>query len=315
MKLLVGENSTTPSGGVACMGHLTSTAFNDLRFTTSDGSTLCDYWIESFSGTTPNQVATVWIEVPSIAASPTNTTIYMYYGGTNSAVSNGANTFLFFDDFERGVNGDGVGGSWIVDNVAHWLIDTSQHYGIGTRSLKQTVGALYSGFVYSNTTGTSVSFRLMSGLDGCQLVYGDGTKRMFVGIDSHYNISGYYDDTGWHWVSTAPQNEWILVEIKNINWTTHTFDLWINGVLGQSACAMATSTDSTGIVVIAPMAVMNTAIYYDNFLIAKSTANEPTWSSFGSESTKGRSFGVIIGRNTSKSFSEIVMCRNELWIS
>ena len=54
------------------MGHLTSTAFNDLRFTSSDGSSLCDYWIESFSGTTPNQVATVWIEVPSIAASPTN---------------------------------------------------------------------------------------------------------------------------------------------------------------------------------------------------------------------------------------------------
>jgi hypothetical protein len=85
-------------GYVDCAGEVASD-FSDLRFTTSDGLTLCDYWIESLSGTTPNQLAIVWVEVPSIAAHPTDTTIYMYYNGIHEAVSNGSNTFRFFDDF------------------------------------------------------------------------------------------------------------------------------------------------------------------------------------------------------------------------
>ena len=98
MKLLVGESSGATGENVDCGGKCLST-FNDLRFTTSDGTTLLDYWIESISGTTPNQLATVWIEFDSIGTGAT--TFYMYYGNSGaSAVSNGANTFLFFDDFD-----------------------------------------------------------------------------------------------------------------------------------------------------------------------------------------------------------------------
>jgi len=85
-------------GYVDCEGEIASD-FSDLRFTTADGTTLCDYWIESLSGTTPNQLASVWVEVPSVAAHPMDTSIYMYYSGTHEAVSNGSNTFRFFDDF------------------------------------------------------------------------------------------------------------------------------------------------------------------------------------------------------------------------
>ena len=98
MKLLVGESSGATGEDVDCGGLCLST-FNDLRFTTSDGATLLDYWIESVTGTTPNQLATVWIEFDSIGT--TATTFYMYYGKADaSSVSNGANTFLFFDDFD-----------------------------------------------------------------------------------------------------------------------------------------------------------------------------------------------------------------------
>ncbi len=71
--------------------------FSDLRFTTDDETTEIDYWIEQYS---PSTSAIVWVEVPAVAATPTDTTIYMYYGNTTATTtSNGSNTFVFFDDF------------------------------------------------------------------------------------------------------------------------------------------------------------------------------------------------------------------------
>src|SRR3972149_2260668 len=91
MKLLVGESSGAVGEDVDCNSHVLST-FYDLRFTASDGQTLLDYWIESITGATPNQLATVWIEFDSIGTG--DTTFYMYYGKADaSAVSSEANTF------------------------------------------------------------------------------------------------------------------------------------------------------------------------------------------------------------------------------
>lgn len=92
MKLLVGESSGATGEDVDCGGHCLSN-FNDLRFTKSDGVTLLDYWIESITGTTPNQLATVWIEFDSIGTDATE--FYMYYGNSGAAAaSSGANTFI-----------------------------------------------------------------------------------------------------------------------------------------------------------------------------------------------------------------------------
>jgi YD repeat-containing protein len=96
MKLLVGETSGATGENVDCGGHIRAD-FNDLRFTNSNGE-LLDYWIESITGTTPNQLATVWIKFDSIGTGAT--TFYMYYGKSDAtAYSNGDNTFIFFDDF------------------------------------------------------------------------------------------------------------------------------------------------------------------------------------------------------------------------
>ena len=64
MKLLLGESGGASGEYVDCGGKCLS-SFNDIRFTKSDGTTLLDYWIESLSGATPNQLATVWIEFDS----------------------------------------------------------------------------------------------------------------------------------------------------------------------------------------------------------------------------------------------------------
>jgi hypothetical protein len=100
MKLLVGESAGATGEDVDCDAKVLS-SFDDLRFTTSDGTTLLDYWIESITGSTPNQLATVWIEFNSIGTGATS--FYMYFGKSDaSAYSNGVNTFPFFDDFSAG---------------------------------------------------------------------------------------------------------------------------------------------------------------------------------------------------------------------
>ena len=110
MKLLLGESSGAVGEDVDC-GALCQTDFDDIRFTTSNGTTLLDYWIESISGTTPNQLATIWIEFDSIGTGAT--TFYMYYGNAGAAAySNGPDTFPFFEHF------DGDASKWAGDTAA-----------------------------------------------------------------------------------------------------------------------------------------------------------------------------------------------------
>lgn len=70
--------------------------FDDLRFTSSDGTTQLNYWLES---KTNSSTATVWVKVPALASG--NTSIYMYYGNASAvSASSGDNTFEFFDGFD-----------------------------------------------------------------------------------------------------------------------------------------------------------------------------------------------------------------------
>ncbi len=70
--------------------------FDDIRFTSSDGTTFINYWLET---KTDSASATFWVQVPSIAGSSA-ATIYMYYGNSSAAtISSATSTFLFADDF------------------------------------------------------------------------------------------------------------------------------------------------------------------------------------------------------------------------
>jgi len=70
---------------------------NDMRFTSADGTTLLNHWIESGRNTSDT---VVWVKIPSLVASG-DTKIYMYYGNPSAAnTSNAANTFYLYEDFE-----------------------------------------------------------------------------------------------------------------------------------------------------------------------------------------------------------------------
>jgi hypothetical protein len=111
LKLLVGESSGAVGEDVDCESHCQDFP-NDIRFTAADGSTKHDYWIESVTGTTPNQLATIQIEVASIPASGA-VDFYMYYGKSgDSGESNGANTFELFKGFGANTELAWLGGQY-----------------------------------------------------------------------------------------------------------------------------------------------------------------------------------------------------------
>ena len=64
----------------------------DIRFADSDGTTLLDYEIESW---TDDATSTVWVEVPQINATSSEDYIYMYYG--NAAASDAASSSAVWD--------------------------------------------------------------------------------------------------------------------------------------------------------------------------------------------------------------------------
>lgn len=177
MKLLVGESSGAVGEDVDCEGKCLST-FNDLRFTASDGTTLLDYWIESISGTTPNQLATVWIEFNSIGTS--DTTFYMYYGNAGaSAYSSGEDTFLFFDDF-YGVSID----------TDKWTGDTSAAT-VAYSICSITGGASSPKAIYSPLFSGDIALRAKAKLRDI-----DYTQLLLCEIPTAYEYIDVYSNTG-----------------------------------------------------------------------------------------------------------------------
>ena len=70
--------------------------FGDLRFTSDDGLTELEYWLEDWN---TGVDAEIWVKVPTITGSA-ESTIYMYFDNDSvSSTSDPENTMLFFEDF------------------------------------------------------------------------------------------------------------------------------------------------------------------------------------------------------------------------
>ncbi|UCG03359.1 MAG: DUF2341 domain-containing protein, partial [Candidatus Heimdallarchaeota archaeon] len=97
VRFTVHYGSGTDSEGNVFLDGQCQTDFDDLRFTSSDGKTELDYWIEEIH---LGENATIWVEIKADLNSSTQI-IYLYYGNSEvSTTSDGTETFLFFDDFD-----------------------------------------------------------------------------------------------------------------------------------------------------------------------------------------------------------------------
>lgn len=137
--------------------------FDDIRFTSSDGASQLYCYKDSYTASTSAIYA---IKVPTIPVA--GTTLYMYFGNAIATdPSDGANTFLFFDDFSGDLS------QWDVDNPARCIIEsgtlkfwgiygdgskgcrTKGTYGIHTfarAKMRQITGGVwYKGFSFSES--------------------------------------------------------------------------------------------------------------------------------------------------------------------
>jgi len=87
--------------------------FGDIRFAKSDGATLLDYWMET---KIDGSYAVFWVEISDdLDASPV--AIYIYYGKSDATrISNGTNTFVYFDDFNGSLSQwTVISGTWSTE--------------------------------------------------------------------------------------------------------------------------------------------------------------------------------------------------------
>ena len=173
--------------------------FSDLRFTDSDEQTLISYWVESYVA---SDSAVVWVKVPSIPVSSTET-IYMYYGNPSApSESNPDDTFDLFVDFTR----DGVithgGSSQDVDSAQWEIIDDStlRMWGNNWKATMRTLNVVGDGsqsicfdFKSSGIQGEicGVGLDIDSGLTVGRFYQIYGTQSW--GNNDHYGYTGAGD--------------------------------------------------------------------------------------------------------------------------
>jgi hypothetical protein len=267
MQLLVGESSGATGEAVDCDGKCKSD-FSDIRFTTSDGTTDVKYWIESISGTTPNQLATIWIKFPSIGTG--DTTFYMYYGKADAtAVSNGTNTFPFFDDFST---------SW--NNPTKWTGNTAD-FSVSDGILTGTAGKYIYGNVYLEGDVVLQARTLIHHADGegVSLVGSTGALDV-VHQDSKTNDSAWVttnDYSSYTYFSTLSISEgnYHIYELIRIESGTDSVFGKVDGTSTEST----TSNITTG-----SLRVRIRAASHTDWIFAKTyLSTEPAWGAWGSE--------------------------------
>jgi len=305
LKLTVYKGTGTDSAGIVYLNNHCQDDFDDIRFTKSDGSTELDHWRESYvSGTS----AIFWIEFDSIPASPDSAVFYIYYSKADATSgSNGKNTFLAFDDFDR-ANSDSLGPDWTEYGDALWAI-------LNNLLNRPDVTAGRNDFSYHTTLGVVSDIAIRAKIQ----------VTSFSGTDERLGIivRGNTDATAGHrgycllWREEITQlqllnsqvawgnsviksdhalNDWFWFELvafgdiqRGKAWKVGTsepssFDIsqsWTTQASGYIGCF----TSDYGVA----------AGNFDDFFARKYTEPEPTWGTWGTEECFPHSTGFTIG--------------------
>lgn len=284
---------------------LCDTDFDDIRFTKADGDTELDYWLEEYTGSGD---ATFWVEFHSILPTATNY-FYMYYGKIgDTTTSNGVNTFIKFDDFERGSNGDAPGGIWTVD-LNSCEISTEQKFG-GTRSMKLegVAGNCHVSSTATIAASDNIAIRMRYYKETANIVYfmhGNGTTRVTVRFNESEDIAVFdgaaYIDTTLDCLADS----WGLLEINNFDWTAQEVGLTVDGnsVTGKDVSySNAAWNDALRFL---GGGVGNDA-WIDDFIVRNWTATDPTlaWGTMEAQISVGEGAVTPVGVLTT--FSKIL---------
>jgi hypothetical protein len=259
----------------------------DVRVTKSDGTTLLDYWRESYDANSQ----TIWIEVDSIPVG--DFTGYVHVGDADATdVSSGANTFALFDDFA---------GTSIDSNKWTTLI----HYGANITEDSGVVNLIpgsqdsYRCYLVSKDQYTApyrirarVKKYTTGSTDGIYIVYHwDGA----AGGPYYLPANGYY----WYWNGWDSPHVFKLARLFSygesslstsnataVDDNLHTVDIKVLASGLQKAIFDATeknsATDTTRTSGYIGLYSGHNGETSDWYFLAAYTANEPTWGAWGS---------------------------------
>ena len=192
VKITAHYGSGTDSGGDVYLNSHCRTDFGDVRFTKSDGTTLLDFWMESY---TASNNAVFWVEVAD-DLSTNSATIYIYYGKSDATTtSNGAATFQSFRNL-------------VADEYASWSAVSLTTYGNSNDPGDRFLSSTQVDTVY---VSPCIYFRYYGGkkwsLDSSKIhfeAYSDGGNNGECGQDIRMRTSAA--PTGWQTSNTYTAN-------------------------------------------------------------------------------------------------------------
>lgn len=276
VKFVIHRGNGTDSGqDVYLNGHSLSWPY-DFRFANNTNVPL-SYWIESYDP----DMATVWVKVDGIPASPDAVPIKLYYGKANDAgASNGDATFTFFDDFNGGDYTDKWqpgAGSWVESD------------GMLTRVTAPSDGSLY-------VTGKTIG----NGAIRCRYrqISDSSTDCPGCGIIARASGSGNPSDGYQFEVNRMPDNRFRILKING--WTPIVtqsmpiqLDQWY--VLDAKMYGDSLKMELDGTVISGSNTALSSGKYglrfwnargdIDWYLVRNYTLNEPKHGAWGAEAS------------------------------
>ena len=219
--------------------------FSDLRFTSSDEKTLLPYWIESYTASTS---AVVWVNVPSVLASSTET-IYMYYGNPSaSSESNPNTTFDLFVDFAiDGIVTHGGTSQDLQPTQTEVIDDTTLHmWGNNWKAVMKNLNVIGDG-------SQAICFDFKS--DGVQ------GEINGVGLDTDSGLN-----SNWFYKIYGTQS-WGITDHFGYGSDWQTYSLILDDFSGSfDRIVLCNDADAS----------QATDLYYRNVRVVKTTSVEPT---------------------------------------
>lgn len=266
--------------------------FGDIRFTSSDGETLLDHWMENVTSTS---WAIFWVEV-SGDLDAGDVTIYVYYDKSDATTVNDEETTAlsgYADDYESSNSFiNSLGNGITVDtttslSTSHSLkcvtgasTTYAKHLPAVTLPNLDTISIFNSlHIVAGRTAGNNHIFAFRNSGDTAWI----GPHVFITAAFNLYWNDGSGHDSGYN----IPADTWTEFECR-INFATNTFNVYADGVLVITGASFINAMAKNASVIINATtrhASANSVSYEDNYFMRKYFATEPSWGSTGSEET------------------------------
>lgn len=271
------------------------TDFDDVRFTTSDGTTELDYWLDS---KTDSDNALYWVEI-SDNLTTGNVTIYVYYGNAGATYPVGADqaemdaTFPFADHFYGNA----------LDTAVKWTVGGAPTITVaGSEVEVKAASSAWQGIHCQSAFGIyAYSVRIKGRLPDINV-----TGTMFGMIDTDSQLTGAFDIIGYYWLSA--NREWAMcydesastgVDI-NGDVNDHVYEAhWVAAahthhyVDGTLKASIITNVPNTTLKPFASTYALNKRAVMNYILIRKYVEPEPAHSTWGSQESGGSKGGVL----------------------